>query len=38
LYNPYSHDFILTANSGERDQLRSRGWHDWGVAFRAYKL
>jgi hypothetical protein len=38
LYNPHSHDFILTANSGERDHLRSHGWHDWGVAFRAYRL
>jgi hypothetical protein len=38
LYSPHSHDFILTANSGERDHLRSHGWHDWGVAFRAYRL
>jgi hypothetical protein len=38
LYNPHSHDFILTANSGERDHLRSHGWHDWGIAFHAYRL
>ncbi|MDR1521332.1 MAG: hypothetical protein LBS28_00475 [Streptococcaceae bacterium] len=38
LYNPHNYDFILTSNSGERDHLRAHGWHDWGVAFRVYRL